>query len=83
MTTLLRYADLKKRGIVRSWAQLRRLQDREDFPLGKLLSPNCRIWDDEEEIIPWVKSRPTKRAQLRGAAKAKHERKAAQSEAEA
>jgi hypothetical protein len=85
MTTKLRFADLKIRGIARSWAQLKRLIDLYGFPKGRLLSANCRIWDEEEELNPWLESRPVDGNPLRGAAKAKKARKAAaaQSEAEA
>jgi hypothetical protein len=44
MIVLLRYRDLKARGIVASWAQLKRLQDHYGFPLGRMLSPNTRVW---------------------------------------
>jgi hypothetical protein len=53
---LLRFADLKDRGIVRNWAQLRRLQDVEGFPPGFMLSQNTRVWD-EPEVEAWLASR--------------------------
>jgi hypothetical protein len=72
----LRFADIKERGIVRSWAQLKRLQAEHDFPLGRLLSPNIRVWDEEEEVDPWVASRPVVNARpLQGSPKARHERR--------
>jgi predicted DNA-binding transcriptional regulator AlpA len=81
MTVLLRFRDLKSRGIVNSWPQLRRLIDLHDFPRGRLLSPNTRAWTGAE-IDDWIASRPVGGGQLRGAAKARHaRRKAAQSEA--
>lgn len=42
---LLRFADLKGRGVVSSWPQLRRLVDNHGFPPGYLLSPAVRVWD--------------------------------------
>ncbi len=41
---VLRFADLKKRGIVNSWPQLCRLMELHDFPPGRKLSPNTRAW---------------------------------------
>ena len=82
MIVLLRLRNLKERGIVLSWPQLKRLQELHGFPLGRLLSPNVRVWT-EEEIDAYIASRPVTGGELRGAAKAKHERMAAQSEAEA
>ena len=39
MVKLLRFRDLKDRGVVDSWAQLRRLIDHCEFPTGRMLSP--------------------------------------------
>jgi predicted DNA-binding transcriptional regulator AlpA len=72
VTRLLRFADLHERGIARSWAQLKNLQKR-GFPLGKMLSPNCRVWS-EDEINGWLASRPVEGPALRGAAKARRGR---------
>ena len=82
MIVLLRFRNLKERGIVNSWPQLKRLQELHGFPLGKLFSPNVRVWT-EEEINAYIASRPVTGGELRGDAKAKHERKAGQSEVEA
>jgi hypothetical protein len=81
MTTLLRFRDLKDRGIVNSWPQLKRLIALHDFPKGRLLSPNTRIWTDAE-IDAWIASRPIDGNPLRGAAKAKKARKAAAAQSE-
>jgi predicted DNA-binding transcriptional regulator AlpA len=79
MTTLLRFRDLKERGIVNSWPQLRRMIDLHEFPAGRLLSPNIRAWTGAE-IDDWIASRPSRpvagSSPLRGAAKARHEAKA-------
>ena len=75
MVSLLRYADLEARGIVSSRVQLGRLQRYYGFPRGRMLSPNCRTWT-EQEIEQWYASRPVDEpGALRGAARAKHESK--------
>jgi predicted DNA-binding transcriptional regulator AlpA len=58
--TLLRYSDLKARGIVRNWVTLLRWIAHEDFPPGKMLGPNTRAWTDAE-VAAWLESRPTPR----------------------
>jgi predicted DNA-binding transcriptional regulator AlpA len=79
--SLLRFRDLKERGIVNSWPQLKRLIEFHDFPPGRLLSPNVRAWTDNE-IDGWIGSRPVDGTPLRGAAKAKHARKVSQTSAQ-
>jgi predicted DNA-binding transcriptional regulator AlpA len=75
MIALLRFADLKTRGIVRSWPQLKNLQQLHGFPPGKMLSPNVRTWT-EEEIDAYYASRPVENARpLQGSPKARHERR--------
>lgn len=74
MTNKLRFRHLKKRGIVDSWAQLRNLVEKHNFPRGKMLSPNCRVWDEEDELEPWLESRPVEGPELRGAALARQGR---------
>jgi len=72
---VLRFADLKKRGIVNSWPQLRRLMELHDFPPGRKLSPNTRAWL-ESEIDEWINSRPIENeTPLKGAVRALHERR--------
>ena len=71
MTVLLRFRDLKERGIVNTWPQLKRLQELHGFPPGKMLSPNTRAWI-ESEINAWIESRPNENTRpLQGALKAK------------
>jgi predicted DNA-binding transcriptional regulator AlpA len=75
MIALLRFADLKARGIVDSWPQLKIMQQRHGFPPGKMLSPNVRTWT-EEEIDAYYASRPVENARpLQGAPKARRERR--------
>jgi hypothetical protein len=59
---LLRFSDLKERGIVRNWPSLKRWVETIGFPPGRMLSPNTRVWT-EAEIEEWLASRPTKREQ--------------------
>jgi predicted DNA-binding transcriptional regulator AlpA len=75
MNRLLRFRDLQERGVVRSWPQLKHLQQNHGFPIGKMLSANSRVWD-EGEVDEWVAARPTENTRpLQGAAKARHERR--------
>ena len=67
----VRFRDLKARGIADSWAQLDNLIKKYGFPPGRLLGPATRVWDLEEEIEPWLASRPVEGPALRGAAKAR------------
>jgi predicted DNA-binding transcriptional regulator AlpA len=60
LPTYLRYKDLVAHNVVRSWAQLLRLIDQQDFPSGVMLSPNVRAWT-VQEVDAWLTSRPTKR----------------------
>ncbi len=53
---LLRFNDLKARGIVGSRVQLRRIIQRADFPPGIRLGPSTRAWP-EAEIAAWLESR--------------------------
>jgi hypothetical protein len=55
----LRFNDLRNRGIVNSRSHLKGLQDNYGFPLGRLIGPNVRAWEEETEINPWLASRPT------------------------
>jgi predicted DNA-binding transcriptional regulator AlpA len=80
MIRLLRFRDLKDRGIVNSWPMLRRRIERDGFPLGRMLGPNTRAWT-ETEVEEWLKSRPTAGPAPRGAARTRRERKTAQASA--
>lgn len=53
---LLRFNDLKARGIVGNWPTLLRWIDHQGFPAGVQLGPNSRAWT-EESIEAWVASR--------------------------
>ena len=55
----IQFKELKRRGIVKSRTRLKTLQEDHGFPLGRLIGRNVRAWDEETEIDPWLKSRPT------------------------
>jgi hypothetical protein len=55
-TTLLRFADLHARGIVRNREQLRNLINDYGFPAGFLLTPNARVYD-QTEVEAWLQTR--------------------------
>lgn len=57
LPTLVRFEDLRQRGIVTTWAGLRHLQVHAGFPLGRLLGPSSRVWTTDE-INNWLASRP-------------------------
>jgi len=79
MTQILRFHDLKARGIVRNWPQLRRMQLLYGFPTGFLLTPNVRGWV-EAEVDQWIAARPREiSVRLKGGAKVRHARKLAAS----
>lgn len=57
LPSILRFKDLQQRGIVKSRAQLENLKKKYGFPLGRWMSPNCRVWF-EDEVVSWIESRP-------------------------
>ena len=79
----LRFSDLQARNIVKSWPQLKNLIEKYGFPRGRMLSPNVRAWSEEEEVEPWLKSRPVAGPEPRGAAKRNRTRKDAANTTEA
>jgi hypothetical protein len=68
VSRLLRFSDLKDRGIVSNYVTLARWIEREGFPPGFMMGPNTRAWR-ENEVEEWLASRPTDNTVLRGAAK--------------
>jgi hypothetical protein len=71
----VRFRDLKARGIADSWARLNQLIENEGFPRGRLLSPQVRVWT-EQELQDFHASRPVESTQeLRGGAKLRREAK--------
>jgi predicted DNA-binding transcriptional regulator AlpA len=59
----LRFTDLKARGIVRNWATLQNWIKHLDFPAGRLVSPNARMWT-EREVEGWIAKRPVARKKV-------------------
>jgi predicted DNA-binding transcriptional regulator AlpA len=57
---LIRYHDLVAKGVVNSRMTLKRLIDLQDFPPGRLVTPNARAWD-EADVDEWISSRPVAR----------------------
>ncbi|MBV8112331.1 MAG: AlpA family phage regulatory protein [Hyphomicrobiales bacterium] len=68
-TSFVRFKHLKERGIVPNWPTLARWVRERDFPPGRLLGPNTRVWT-ETEIEVWINSRPTRREEFETAARA-------------
>jgi len=73
-TKLVRFPDLKARGIINSWPMLKRRIQRDGFPPGRMIGSNSRAWT-ESEIEQWLDSRPLAGPAPRGAAKVKHEQR--------
>ncbi len=55
-SALLRFADLKARGIVRNRTTLSRWIEKIGFPPGVMIGMNTRTWT-EEEIDAWLAER--------------------------
>ena len=68
MTVLLRFRDLKARGIIASWPMLKLRVARDGFPPGRLIGPTARAWT-EAEVDAWIASRPVTGPAPRGFAK--------------
>ena len=54
---LIRFSDLKERGIVNNRVTLGQWIETQGFPPGRMLGNNTRVWD-EAEITAWLESRP-------------------------
>jgi len=70
MIRLLRFKDLRDRGIINNWPMLKRRIAHDGFPIGRMIGPNTRAWT-EEEVEKWIKSRPTAGPTPKGVAKRK------------
>lgn len=68
MTVLLRFRDLRARGIIANWPSLKARIERDGFPPGMMIGANTRAWR-EDEIDAWIASRPVVGPAPRGAAK--------------
>jgi hypothetical protein len=61
---LVKFSDLKNRGIVENHTRLRDLIEQQNFPPGIWTGPNShRWWDDEIEA--WLSACPTERPQAK------------------
>jgi len=58
--TMLTFDDLVARRLIKSRMTLKRMTDAGTFPRGKLISPNRRVWT-EEEIAEWWANLPTEK----------------------
>ena len=65
---LYRFNDLQEMGLVPNWPTLRRWQEREGFPSGRLIGPNFRSWTGGE-LNQFLATRSTGPGTLKGAAK--------------
>jgi predicted DNA-binding transcriptional regulator AlpA len=54
---LLRFKDLKERGVVNNWPTLLNWIGNGHFPPGRKIGPNSRAWT-EDEISEWYATRP-------------------------
>ena len=59
----LRFTDLFAAGITSNWTHLSRLIRDENFPCGRLLSPNLRAWT-VDEVTAWLATRPVERKKI-------------------
>ncbi len=66
MTKFLRFDDLRERGVLANRTTLANWTKHEGFPPGRLLSPSCRVWT-EDEVERWLASRPATRERRRAA----------------
>lgn len=57
MLKLLRFHDIKAAGIVNNRVTLAEWVEKHNFPPGRYLGPNTRVWT-EQEISDWLASRP-------------------------
>jgi predicted DNA-binding transcriptional regulator AlpA len=69
----LRFADLKRMGIVNNWQTLKRWIRDQSFPPGIMLGGNTRAWR-EDEIEAWLASRPIAGGRQDGDSRPKAER---------
>jgi predicted DNA-binding transcriptional regulator AlpA len=70
MIRLLRFKDLRERGVISNWPMLKRRIERDGFPVGKMVGPNTRVWI-EEEVEKWIRSRPSGGPAPKGVAKSR------------
>ena len=72
---LLRFSDLRERGIVKNRAQLKEMVEKYGFSAGFMLGPNSRAWF-EDEVYAYLEALPSAleaKPPLRGAVRARTE----------
>jgi hypothetical protein len=57
---LIKYAQLKQRGICKNRERLRQLIERHGFPPGFWTGPNTHVWF-EDVVDAWLETRPIER----------------------
>jgi predicted DNA-binding transcriptional regulator AlpA len=68
----LRFRDLVALGVVRNWPTLLRWVEKEQFPAGRWLGPNSRMWT-ADEVAAWLAARPTARRKPKFARRRSHD----------
>jgi predicted DNA-binding transcriptional regulator AlpA len=63
---LLRFDDLSRLGIVKTWTSLNKWIDERGFPPGRIIG-RFRTWTTAE-VMAWIESQPPTKAKRRGAA---------------
>jgi hypothetical protein len=76
LPTFVRFKTLKQRGIADNWVRVKDLIANHGFPPGRLLSPQVRVWT-EDELAEWLETRPVEPAAPRGIAARLEAKKAA------
>jgi predicted DNA-binding transcriptional regulator AlpA len=61
---LLRFKDLQRLNVAKSWPQLRHMQKYYGFPIGILLGANTRAWPTSK-VKEWLEARPTESSLIR------------------
>jgi predicted DNA-binding transcriptional regulator AlpA len=61
---LLRFRDLQRLNVAKSWPQLRYMQKHYGFPAGILLGSNTRAWQ-AHKVKEWLEARPTESSLIR------------------
>jgi hypothetical protein len=64
---LLRFEDLRKQRIVRTWTTLNDWVDNRGFPPGRMIG-RFRTWT-EAEVMAWIERQPKAKLPPRGSAK--------------
>ena len=55
---VVRFNDIKNQGVVKTWGEIQKLIDEQDFPEGFRPTKFTRAWF-QEDIDAWLRSRPS------------------------